>query len=161
MTEKTSEFPIRPGVPDRIPAAPAAETVVENVPVPVLVIASHPIPSHICGMVDLTGEYVIAWITAATADEAAMIARVLVEERLAACCGVLPGVRSIYRWQNAVQEDVEAVVMCKTRQSEFDRLAARTRELHSYELPEIICTAITDGSVPYLQWIDESLSRAR
>lgn len=109
----------------------------------------------------MTGEYVIAWITAASTDEATSVARVLVDERLAACCSVLPGIRSIYRWKDAVQEDAEAMLMCKTRRSEFDRLAARTRELHSYDVPEIICTAITDGSAPYLQWIDESLSPAR
>ena len=112
-------------------------------------------------MAETTDEYVITWITAASAEEATVIARALVEKRLAACCGVLPGVRSIYRWQDAVREDAEALLMCKTRRTAFDQLVACVRELHSYEVPEIISTAITGGFPPYLQWIDESLSRAR
>ncbi|MBE0642970.1 MAG: divalent-cation tolerance protein CutA [Bacteroidetes bacterium] len=112
-------------------------------------------------MAEPTGTYCIAWITAGSLQEASALARALVEEHLAACCNVLPGIRSVYRWQGAVHEDEEHLLLCKTRRSLFEQLAARVRELHSYELPEIICTDITDGSAPYLNWIDESLSAAQ
>ena len=109
-------------------------------------------------MAEPSGTYCIAWITAGSAAEASTIARALVEERLAACCNVLPGIRSVYRWQGAVQEDEEVLLLCKTRRGTFDRLAARVRELHSYDVPEIICTDIAAGSPAYLNWIEESLS---
>jgi periplasmic divalent cation tolerance protein len=112
-------------------------------------------------MAEPTGTYCIAWITAGSLQEASALAHALVEEHLAACCNVLPGIRSVYRWQGTVHEDEEHLLLCKTRRSLFSQLVTRVRELHSYELPEIICTDITDGSAPYLNWIDESLSAAR
>ncbi len=112
-------------------------------------------------MAEPTGTYCIAWITAGSQQEASAIAHALVEEHLAACCNIVPGIRSVYRWQGAVHEDDEHLLLCKTRRSLFDALAARVRELHSYEVPEIVCTDITAGSAPYLNWIDESLSAAQ
>jgi periplasmic divalent cation tolerance protein len=111
-------------------------------------------------MEEPTATYCIVWITAGSMDEASAIAQALVEERLAACCNVIPGIRSVYRWQDAVQVDAEVLLICKTRRSVYDGLAERVRELHSYDVPEIICTDIACGSVPYLKWIDESLSPA-
>ena len=109
-------------------------------------------------MAEPSGTYCIAWITAGSVAEASAIARALVEERLAACCNLLPGITSVYRWQGAVREDEEVLLICKTRGDGFDRLVARVRELHSYEVPEIIRTDITAGSPPYLSWIEESLA---
>lgn len=111
-------------------------------------------------MAEPTGTYCIAWITAGSMDEASAIAHALVEDGLAACCSMLAGMRSVYRWQGTIHEDAEVLLLCKTRRSAFSRLAARVRELHSYDVPEIICTDISDGSAPYLNWIDESLSAA-
>ena len=111
-------------------------------------------------MAEPSGTYCIAWITAGSVTEATTIARALVEERLAACCTLLPGITSVYRWQGAVREDEEVLLFCKTRHDLFESLAVRVRELHSYEVPEIICTDLAHGSRPYLQWIEESLSPA-
>lgn len=112
-------------------------------------------------MAEPTGTYCIAWITAGSLQEASALAHGLVEERLAACCSILPGIRSVYRWQGTVHEDEEYLLLCKTQHALFPQLAARVRELHSYEVPEIICTEIMDGSTPYLNWIDETLSAAQ
>lgn len=111
-------------------------------------------------MSEPTATYCIVWITAGSLEQATAIARTMVEERLAACCTVLPAVRSVYRWKGDVHEDEEHLLICKTRISMFARLEARVRELHSYELPEIIRTDIAGGSAPYLEWIDETLSAA-
>jgi len=81
------------------------------------------------------------------------LARRLVEEGLAACVNLVPGVRSIYRWQGAVQEDAEILLIAKTRAARVDALAARVRALHPYELPEVIAFAVAGGSEPYLDWV--------
>jgi periplasmic divalent cation tolerance protein len=75
---------------------------------------------------------VFVYITAASGDEAHRIARALVEERLAACVNMLDGMTSVYRWNGAVEQASEVVLIAKTRADRFDRLAARIRELHSY-----------------------------
>ena len=86
-------------------------------------------------------------------DRADALARTLVEERLAACVNVLPGVRSIYRWKGAVEEAAEVMLVAKTRASRAAALAARVRALHPYELPEVVALPVTDGSRAYLRWV--------
>jgi periplasmic divalent cation tolerance protein len=96
---------------------------------------------------------IVVLVTAPGADEAARIARAVVEERLAACGNVVPGLRSIYRWQGAVQEDAEALLVLKTTRDRFEALRARVLALHPYEVPEVIALPIEAGSAPYLAWI--------
>jgi len=100
-------------------------------------------------------EHVIVFITASSADEAATIAKALVDERLAACGNITQGIRSIYRWQGQVHDEGEVLLISKTRRELFGRLAARVKELHSYEVPEIIAAPIIEGTESYLSWIDE------
>ena len=100
------------------------------------------------------GELVVVYVTASSPDEAAAIARALVEERLAACVNQTP-VHSVYRWQGQVEEAAEILLVAKTRRSALDALAARVRALHSYTVPEIIALPLVAGSPPYLQWIVE------
>ena len=95
----------------------------------------------------------VVLVTAPGAEEAARIARALVEERLAACGNVVPGLRSIYRWQGAVQEDAEALLILKTTRDRFEALRARVLALHPYEVPEVIALAVEAGSAAYLDWI--------
>jgi periplasmic divalent cation tolerance protein len=109
-------------------------------------------------MANENAEYCVIHITASSDEEARRIAAALVAEHLVACCSILPGVRSIYRWNGNVQEDEELLLMCKSRSELFSRIVTRVRELHSYEVPEIIRVPIDEGSTPYLKWIDESLS---
>lgn len=99
----------------------------------------------------------VVLVTAPSAEKAAEIARAVVEERLAACGNVLPGVRSIYRWQGAVQEDAEVLLLLKTRRERFAALRDRILALHPYEVPEVIALPVEAGSQPYLDWIAQSV----
>jgi periplasmic divalent cation tolerance protein len=87
------------------------------------------------------------------ADKAAQVARVLVEERLAACVNLVATVRSIYRWQGAVQDDAESLAIIKTTRERYPALAARLAELHPYDVAEIIALPLADGHPPYLAWL--------
>jgi periplasmic divalent cation tolerance protein len=91
--------------------------------------------------------------TAPDAETGALIARALVEERLAACVNVIPGVRSIYRWGGEIQDDPEVVLIVKTRAERCEALAARIQDLHPYDVPEVLVLPALGGSAPYLAWI--------
>lgn len=81
------------------------------------------------------------------------IAETVVGERLAACVNIVPGLTSIYRWEGQTQRDMELLLLIKTPQAAYPRLEARIRELHPYQVPEIIALPIQTGSVAYLDWI--------
>ena len=89
-------------------------------------------------------------------EKAREISRTLVDERLAACANLLPGAESIYRWEEAVETAQETVVMFKLTQDRYYAFETRLRELHPYEVPEIIALRVQAGNFPYLQWLDES-----
>ncbi len=93
------------------------------------------------------------YMTAGSIDEARTIAADLVDRRLAACVNLVPGVRSIYRWQGAVEEDAEVLLLAKTGRTRCAALAARVQALHPYELPEILVLPVDGGSEPYLEWV--------
>jgi periplasmic divalent cation tolerance protein len=95
----------------------------------------------------------VVLVTCPTAERAAELARALVEERLAACGNVVPGLRSIYRWEGKVQDDAEALLVLKTTRARFEALRDRVLALHPYQVPEVIALAIEAGSAPYLEWI--------
>ncbi len=97
----------------------------------------------------------VVLVTAPTPERAAEIARAVVEERLAACGNVVPGVRSIYRWDGTVQDDPEALLVLKTTRARFESLRARVLALHPYEVPEVIALPVEAGSAPYLDGIAE------
>jgi len=84
------------------------------------------------------------------------IAETLVDERLAACVNLVPGLTSIYRWQGQIQRDAEWLLIIKTRRTVYSLLEARLRELHPYEVPEIIALPIQAGLAAYLDWIVDS-----
>jgi periplasmic divalent cation tolerance protein len=95
----------------------------------------------------------VVLVTAGKEEEAALLARKLVEEELAACVNIIPRIRSIYRWKNEIFDEEEYLLVMKIRSSVFPRLQARVRELHSYEVPEIIRCSISEGLPEYLRWI--------
>lgn len=99
---------------------------------------------------------VVVLSTAPNADEAASIARAVVEEGLAACCNIVPGLRSIYRWKGQLCDEAEVLCVFKTRAALFERLGHRIKELHSYEVPEVVSIAIDNGLPEYLDWITAS-----
>ncbi|MDH5824910.1 divalent-cation tolerance protein CutA [Luteimonas sp. RD2P54] len=86
-------------------------------------------------------------------DAADRIATALVEERLAACVNVLPGVRSVYRWEGALQRDDEVLLLAKTAPGRLQALIARVVALHPYELPEVIAVESAGGLPAYLDWV--------
>ncbi len=95
----------------------------------------------------------VVLMTAPNQEVAQRIARALVEERLAACVNLVPGVRSIYRWQGSVEDDAEILLLAKTGAKRCAALAARVQALHPYELPEIVVLPVDGGSQRYLAWI--------
>lgn len=96
------------------------------------------------------------FVTCPNRRVAETIGRALVEERLAACANIIPGLTSIYRWQGKICRDREVLVLLKTRQSCFSGLARRVRELHPYSVPAIVALPVAVGSAPYLTWVVES-----
>jgi len=98
-------------------------------------------------------DFVMVFSTVADADKAAKIAKAAVAEGLAACCSIIPGLRSIYKWKGKLCDEPEALCVFKTRAPLFERLRDRIRELHPYEVPEVVCVGITGGLGEYLDWI--------
>jgi periplasmic divalent cation tolerance protein len=101
----------------------------------------------------------IVLTTAGTPEEAERLARVLVEERLAACATLLPAVRSIYRWQGRIEDATETMLLIKTGAEQLPALEARLAALHSYETPEFLVLAVEQGSSKYLGWLGENLGQ--
>ena len=100
---------------------------------------------------------IAVWIymTAGSVEEARTIGRALVEDRLAACVNLIDGMRSIYRWQDAIQDDAETVLIAKTRADLVDALTERVRALHSYECPCVVALPMVGGNPAFLDWIAE------
>ncbi len=96
---------------------------------------------------------IVVLITAPTEDEAATVARAIVEERLAGCVNIVRNIRSIYRWEGKTEDDQEVLMIAKTRQELFASLAKKVKQLHSYSVPEIIAVPIIEGSEDYLAWL--------
>lgn len=86
------------------------------------------------------------------------LASALIEARVAACVNILPAVRSIYRWKDALQKDDEALLLIKTTAAAFEPLKELVLRTHPYELPEIVAVNIAHGHPPYLNWVVESCS---
>jgi len=100
---------------------------------------------------------IIVFITASSEEEAEKIARNLVEKRLSACCNIVPGLRSIYRWKGKICDDKEVLIIIKTMQNVFKKLIEEVRKIHSYTVPEIISFKIEDGFKEYLDWIEKEV----
>lgn len=95
----------------------------------------------------------IAFSTCPDPDSARTIARALVQERLAACVQMLPGMTSVYRWEGAVQEEGEILLLIKTRGERIAALRQRLPELHPYSVPQLTVVEVSDGLPAYLDWL--------
>jgi periplasmic divalent cation tolerance protein len=102
-------------------------------------------------------EMLIVFTTFANADDATRVVRALVEERLIACGNLLPGARSIYRWQGEVADQPEVVVLMKTRKQDWTALLSRLHELHPYDTPECVAVRIAAGAPKYMAWLEAAL----
>src|SRR5690242_20611908 len=99
----------------------------------------------------------IVFVTCENRPQAERIAQTVVERKLAACVNVLPGVRSCYVWEGKLTWSEEVLLLIKTTRGKFDQLQHRIKELHSYEVPEIVSVSIEDGFDKYIEWIDSSV----
>lgn len=100
--------------------------------------------------------HIVTLCTVPDRESGERIAQALVEEKLAACVNLLPGVSSTYRWQGKVEKAEECLLIIKTGVSRFEPLKQRIKALHPYKLPEIIALPIIHGSREYLNWLTES-----
>jgi len=105
-------------------------------------------------------EYCLVLCTCPEGDAAQSLAQSLVGEQLAACVNILPGLHSVYSWQGVIESSPESLLLIKTERQAYPRLETRLRELHPYELPEIIALDIDRGLPDYLNWISQCLNPA-
>ena len=104
-------------------------------------------------------EVVVILVTAGSEDEGARIGRTLVDERLCACVNVVGPIRSIYRWEGAVEDAQEWLLVMKARAADFAAIEARVRGLHSYEVPEVLALPVYGSGAAYLAWLDGATRR--
>ncbi len=98
--------------------------------------------------------YCIVHCTAKNKKEALEIAEVLVEKRLIACCNIISSVTSVYEWDGVLHEDKEVLMIMKTETEMFKQIENIIKKVHSYNMPELICIPIINGSRKYLDWVD-------
>jgi len=103
--------------------------------------------------------HIVTLCTVPDRESGERIGHTLVEERLAACVNIVPGITSVYRWQGKVEKAAECLLIIKTVTSRFEALKTRILELHPYEVPEVIGIPITSGSSDYLKWVTDNSSR--
>jgi periplasmic divalent cation tolerance protein len=101
---------------------------------------------------------IVVLSTCGSPEEAQRLARALVEKRLAACVSVISGVRSVYHWKDAIEEEEEVLLVIKTSRPLLEDLRSEIERLHSYEVPEVIAMQVVDGSERYLAWLDRELA---
>ena len=97
--------------------------------------------------------YVTIYVTVPDKETAKKIARILLEERLVACANIIDNLYSMYWWENKIKEKPECLMIMKTKLGLFEKLEARVKELHPYQVPEIISMPIVKGYPPYLHWL--------
>ena len=98
--------------------------------------------------------------TVATTDEAVALVRALLERRLVACGTVVPGGRSLYRWEGKIADEQEVLVILKTRSARLEPLQAAFGELHPYRVPELLALPVSAGNEKYLAWINKETTLA-
>ena len=100
--------------------------------------------------------YIVAFVTAKDVEEAQKIAEGLVQDRLVACVNVVKDIKSVFWWEGNVDKSDEVLLILKSQKSLLKKIIKKVKELHSYQLPEIIALPIIDGSKDYLKWVGES-----
>ena len=95
--------------------------------------------------------------TCSTVEEAERLARLLVDDRLAACVSVIPQIRSFYHWKGAVESAGECLLLIKSSRELFDSVRAALEKAHSYEVPELLALPVIEGAPNYMNWLDANL----
>ncbi|MFW6221776.1 MAG: divalent-cation tolerance protein CutA [Fibrobacterota bacterium] len=101
-------------------------------------------------------QYFTVYVTSQTREQAVKIGKILLDRRLVACVNIIPGMQSIYRWEGAVIEDTECVLIAKTKENLVNSVIRAVKENHSYECPCVVAWPISNGNPDYLRWIGES-----
>lgn len=102
-------------------------------------------------------EHCIVISTCPDMDSAESLVASLLEQRLAACVNILPGIQSRYEWKGELVKDQEVLLYMKSRMDHFEAIEDLIKRQHPYELPEIIAVPISKGLAPYLSWIDQQV----
>jgi periplasmic divalent cation tolerance protein len=105
-------------------------------------------------------DFISVYVTTSSTDEAETIARALIEERLVACVNILPGVKSIYRWQSNIEVAQETILVAKSCAELFSQIESKVKSLSSYDCPCIVAWPIAAGHQPYLEWIGKETDHA-
>ena len=100
-------------------------------------------------------DYFIFFVTVPNMEEGKKIARILVEDKLAACVNIINNIYSIYSWKSSIEEDTECLLIIKTTDNNVDSIIQEIQKIHSYDEPECIGFKIEKGSEKYLNWIKE------
>lgn len=108
----------------------------------------------------MSADTLLVLTTCGGPEDGKRLARLLVEERLAACVNAVSNVISTYRWKDQIHQDQETLLVIKTTRACFEAVEQAIREHSSYELPEVVAVAIEAGSAPYLSWLRESVTRS-
>jgi len=103
--------------------------------------------------------HIIVLVTTGTKEEAKKITRNLLDRKLIACANIMGPVSSLFRWKEKINQENEFLVLMKTRSALFEKLATAIKQIHSYEVPEIIAVPITKGEPSYLEWLNGSLRK--
>jgi len=103
--------------------------------------------------------YMIIFCTVPDSTTAKKIARILVEEKLAACCNILADLNSIFSWENKIHDEAELLLIIKSRKELFPALVRQIKKLHPYSVPEIIAIPIMNGNREYLKWMEENVKK--
>jgi periplasmic divalent cation tolerance protein len=101
------------------------------------------------------GGVTLIYVTASSEQEARNIGSSLVESRLAACANIFPSITSFFHWEGGVQEEKEAVLILKTRQSLASDVITKVTELHSYDCPAVLSIRVDEGNQNFLNWVDK------
>ncbi len=104
-----------------------------------------------------TNEYCIVYVSASSYENAIHISRILISEKLAACCSITQGATSIYEWEGQIEERIECIIMIKTHKNTLEILSERISELHTDKVPEIISISIDAASEDYINWMNSVL----
>jgi len=104
-------------------------------------------------------KYYIFIVTVNKLDDGKKIAKILIENKLAACVNIIQNVISIYDWKGKIEEDSEHILLIKSTEEKSDLLIQKIQKIHSYETPECVAFKIEKGTKQYLDWIDEVVNK--
>ncbi len=112
-------------------------------------------------MAERNNKIVVILVTAPDAKTAAEIARDLLGKRLVACANIIPGIRSLYWWKGQLEESDEVLMVLKARRDDVAAIAEQVRDLHPYDVPEVVAAEVVGGLEAYLAWIGAETERGR